>query len=110
MHIPYISGYDGHVQRLVIVNRNRTDVAYTLTMHLEGGPAAGRVAVDGVVSGGRTTTVAMDELPELVGGAPASATLTLVSDPSMVEVASILVNLADESTDTVVHHLGRRDG
>ena len=38
-----------------------------------------------------------------------SGTLDIVSSPSMVDVATTMMNEADQSTDTVVLHLGNRD-
>ena len=36
VQIPFVTSYEGYTQRIVIVNRNKVDVAYALTFRAEG--------------------------------------------------------------------------
>ena len=36
VQIPFVTSYDGYAQRIVIVNRNKVDVGYSLSFHVEG--------------------------------------------------------------------------
>ena len=105
--IPYLSSYEGYVHRLVIVNRNKADVGFTLTFVLEDEGTASVMSYDGMAAGGQVTTVKVGEIVTFAGGKTrGAATLTIVSSPANVDVATNLVS-SDGSTDTVVLHQGR---
>ena len=108
VHIPYLTADAGHLQRLTIVNRNSMAVAYRLTFRPGQGGTADPASVDGLALPG-VTTIKLPEVTTLRGVTWASATLRIVSSPRMIDVATIIVNRGDQSTDTTVYHLGKQD-
>ncbi len=109
VNIPFLTSYDGYVQRLVIVNRNKQDVAYTLTFHTEGDGTADPGMVEGMLDGGQTTVIKVADEVTFTSPTRGSGTLDIVSTSAMVDVATTMVNETDQSTNTVVLHLGNRD-
>ena len=107
--IPYLTSYDGYTQRIIIVNRNKADVAYKLTFHTEGDGTADPMYVEGMAMGSMTTVMKVADIVTLMNPTRASATLDIVSSPRMVDVSTTMVNKMDQSTDTVALHLGKRD-
>ena len=107
--IPFLTSHDGYTQRLVIVNRNKDDVAYTLTLHTEGDGTADPMIVEGMAMGGGTTTLKVADEVTFTSPTRGAGTLDIVSSPAKVDVATTMVNQGDQSTDTVVLHLGKRD-
>ena len=104
VQIPYVTTYEGYTQRIVIMNRAKNDVNYTLTFQTEEGITAMPGEVTGTAMGGMTTVLKVDELDiTLEGGKTrASATLILTGSPGTIDVAITQVNKMDQSTDTVV--------
>ena len=109
VHFPYLTTDPRHLQRLTIVNRNNTGVAYRLTFRPGQGGTADPASVEGLAVPG-VTTFKLPEVTTLSGVAWASATLRIVSSPRMVDIATTIVNRGDQSTDTTVYHSGKRDG
>ncbi|MYE81927.1 MAG: hypothetical protein F4X36_08810 [Gammaproteobacteria bacterium] len=109
VHIPYVTTFENYTQRLVIVNRNKTDVEYAVMFNTEEGGTADPMMHSGMLMGGQTMVLKMDELTTLENPTRASATLTVVSHPRNVDVATTIVNKMDEATDTVVLHRGLHD-
>ena len=117
VQLPYLTTSDKYNQRLVIVNRNTNDVAYTI----EFSPEAGRMvtpmaAADDEVAGtnpdgmnedppnGVTTMIKVSDIVDIDGMPQRTAgTLMLESVPGMVDVATTQVNIATGGTDTVVY-------
>ena len=102
VQIPYLTSYEYYTQRLVIVNRNKQDVAYTLRFHTEGSGTADPMMVEGMAAGSGTTIIKIADVVTLMNPTRASGTLEIVSNPSRVSVATTMVNKMDMSTDTVV--------
>ena len=109
VNIPFLTSYDGYVQRLVIVNRNKDDVSYKLAFHTEGSGTADPMMIEGMAKGGMATTLKVADEVTFSNPTRGSGTLDIVSSPAMVDVATTMVNTMDQSTDTVVLHLGKRD-
>ena len=107
--IPYLTSYDGYQQRLTIVNRNKADVSYRLMFHTEGEGTADPMYVEGMAMGSATTVMKVADIVTLMNPTRAAATLDIVSSPKMVDVSTTMVNKMDQSTDTVILHLGKRD-
>ncbi len=84
-------------------------MAYTLTLHTEGDGTADPTTVEGIGDGRRDDDPQGGRRGDLPSPPRASATLDIVSSPTMVDVATTMVNQADQSTDTVVLHIGNRD-
>ena len=103
VQIPYVTSYDGYTQRLVIVNRSKNDVGYSLSFRAEGdGMIDGDNPHTGMLHGETTTVLKMDELVTLTNPTRASATLVVEAPPGMIDAATTMVNKMDQSTDTVV--------
>ena len=107
VHLGYLTTYEGHNQRLVIVNRGSLDANYSLTdIITEPGTMAepGHMAT-GTVMAGDSMAIQVRELISFADGGTtrAAATLSLTSNPGDVSVATTLVNKMDRSTDTVTY-------
>ncbi len=109
VHIPFVTSYEGYTQRIVIVNRNSMDVEFTLTFHAEGDGTADPMWYDGMAARGTSTVLKVADIVTLENPTRASATLSVVSTPAMIDVATTMVNKMDQSTDTVIVHLGRHN-
>ena len=108
VHLGYLTTFEGHNQRLVMVNRGPLLVDYKLqnivtetgTMASEGAMATGQI----MPKSSKVIQVRDLVTFEAGGTTRASATLTLTAKPSDISVATTLVNTMDRSTDTVEHH------
>ncbi len=109
VHIPYLTSHVGYTQRLVIVNRNKDDVFYKLTLHTEGDGTADPAMVEGMAMGDGTTVLKVADEVTFTSPTRGSGTLDIVSTSGMVDVATTMVNQMDQSTDAVVLRLGNRD-
>ena len=106
MHLPYLTTANKFVQRLVIVNRNDTDVAYTMeyTDEAEKMTTAKPGMGSGEVAAAATTVMKIDDMVDIDGVPPrTSGTITLESVPSMIDVATIQINPMQGTTDTIVY-------
>ena len=105
VHIGYLTTYEGHNQRLVIVNRGPLMVDYELgDIVTEQGTTAmaGHMAAGEIMPKSSLVIQARDLVSFGDGGTTrASATLTLTAKPADVSVSTTLVNTMDRSTDTV---------
>ena len=109
VHIPYVTTFENYNQRLVIVSRNKEDVEYTIMFHAEGETGADPMMHTDMLPGGATTVLKISDLTTLESPPRGSATLTVVSHPRNVDVATTMVNKMDQATDTVVLHRGLHD-
>ena len=91
------------------MNRNKDDVSYKLAFHTEGSGTADPMMIEGMAKGGMATTLKVADEVTFSNPTRGSGTLDIVSSPAMVDVATTMVNTMDQSTDTVVLHLGKRD-
>ena len=107
VQIGYLTTFEGHNQRLVIVNRGPLDVDYSLDFVTEEGTeaTAGHMAT-GEIGPESTAVIQTRDLVSFAEGGTtrASATLTLTANPSDISVSTTLVNTMDRSTDTVNYH------
>lgn len=102
VHIPYLTFGQTYRQRLTIVNRNTRAVQYRLTFRPGQGGTADPPHIEGVAAPG-VNTLHLQTLTTLRDTTWASATLTIVSVPGLVDIATVTVNRGDQSTDTVVY-------
>ena len=90
VQIPYVTSYEGYTQRIVIVNRNKVDVDFSLEFRAEG---------DGMIDGdepvrrygerqAQATVLKVDELVTLTSPSRASATLTVAAKQGTIDVAT----------------------
>ena len=106
VHLPYLTTAPKFVQRLVIVNRNAGEVAYSIEYTEEADkPAMPEEGMDsGMVDGDMTTIMKIADMVIVDGKPPrTSATLTLESVPTMIDVATIQINPMMGTTDTIVY-------
>jgi hypothetical protein len=105
VHLPYLTTDERYNQRIVIVNRGAA-AAYSMSFESEDGimTAAGMYA-SGTLAADSTTVFKTGEAVTITGGPPhrASGTLSIVSRPSNISVATNQTNRMDGSTDTVVY-------
>ena len=101
VNVPFLTSYKGYVQRLIIVNRNKQGVSYTLTFHTEGSGTADPGMLEGMAKGGMATVIKVADEVTFTSPTRGSGMLDIVSTPGMVDVATTMVNVADQSTDTV---------
>ena len=65
--------------------------------------------IEGMAKGGMATVIKVADEVTFTNPTRGSGMLDIVSTPAMVDVATTMVNSMDQSTDTVVLHLGNRD-
>lgn len=104
VHIPFVTSYEPYTQRIIIVNRNKVDVSYSIAFRTEGdGTLTGDNPYTGMAMGGQNTVVKVADLVTFGGGKTrGSATVTVAAKSSTIDVATTLVSKMDQSTDTVV--------
>ena len=106
-HIPYLTTYAGYNNRIVITNRGNRDIDYTITYT----PEAGTTATPGTDSKGmvaksstRVLSLSGGDVVTLSGSTMrTAATVELAGTAREVQVSTVIVNLEDGSTDTVVY-------
>ena len=102
VHIPYLLISETYVPRLAIMNRNATEVDFRLTLQPGKGGTAEPREITGTAAPG-VTTLRLADVTRVTGTQWVSATLQVVSNPRLVDVATVTVNRGDQSTDTVVY-------
>ena len=103
VYIPYLTTSQMYNQRLVLRNRGSQAIGYSLSFAAEEGiTAEGTSQATGSLGSG-TTMMRVRDLVTLEGGARTAATLTLEAGSASVDVATVLVNPSDGSTDTVTY-------
>ena len=103
VEIPFVTSYGGYTQRIVIVNRNKVDVSYSLSFRVEGdGTMEGDNPHEGMLAADQATVLKVADLVTLTDPTRAAATLTVAAKSGTVDVATTMVNKMDQSTDTVV--------
>lgn len=110
VHIPFVSSYENYVQRLVIRSRNKQPVDWSIEFQTEEDGMVTTHMDGGMLLGESTTMMRIAEMATFEMPTRGSATLTIVSDPRHVDVATTQVNTGDGSTDTVVYHRGLHEG
>ncbi len=102
IHIPYLTTFSDYAQRLVLVNRGSSDVAYSVSFTPETGvTAALGTAATGTLKAKSTTIIPVTNLVTLTGATRTAATVAIVSASANIDAATTQVNLADKATDTV---------
>ena len=105
VHIPYLTTYMGYNQRIVLSNRGSADAGYMIMFRPEAGVmATAGDAAEGMLPPMSTMTLRAQDVVELEGGSRTAATITVVANPKMIDVTSVIVNTESRDTDTVVHH------
>ena len=115
VQIPYVTSYEGYTQRIVIVNRGKADVNFSLEFRAEddgmimaSGSDMAQLTHDegttfsGMAMGEQATVIKVADEVTLMNPTRASATLVLEAPPSVIDAATTMVNKMDQSTDTVV--------
>jgi hypothetical protein len=113
VYLPYLTASTRYVQRLVLVNRNPNDVAYTIEFANEGETTTDPKTYSGMAAGTGTddeapnamiSTMKIADIVEIIGTPPRTAgTLMLESVPDMVDVATTQINMDTSATDTIVY-------
>lgn len=102
IHVPFVSTFEEYNQRLVLVNRGASDVAYTVTFTPETGvTVAPGAKATGTLKAKSTTILSAKDLVTITGATRTAATVTIVSSTGNIDAATTMVNLSDKSTDTV---------
>ena len=107
VHLGYLTTYEGHNQRLVIVNRGKLPATYSVGDFVtESGTTAmaGHMA-EGSIMGGEAKVIQVRDVVSFGDGGTTrtAATLTMSAPKGAVSVATTLVNRMDRSTDTVTY-------
>ena len=113
VHLPYLTTSARYVQRLVLVNRNENDVAYTIEFANEGETTTDPMTYSGMATGtgdeddapnAMISTMKISDIVEIMGTPPRTAgTVNLESVPDMVDVATTQINMETSATDTIVY-------
>ena len=105
VQVPYVTTYDRYNQRLVIVNRSKNDVNFTVSFGTEDGVSAEPETTGMMmVAGGQTLVLKMSDLVTFMGKTRGSATVVLQAGPASVDVATTIVHRETGATDTIVLH------
>ena len=107
VHVPYLTTYPGHSNRIIITNRAQWDIVYDITYT----PEAGTTATPGPDSTGtvmskstRVLSVAGGSVVTLTGKTKrTAATIGVTGSKRDTQVSTVIVNREDGSTDTVVY-------
>jgi hypothetical protein len=107
VHIPYLTTYEGHNNRLILTNRGPTDARYEIMYMAE----EGTMAEAGSLSEGTLTKNSVMTLDLKTGNVVTitgdtkrtAATVIVESQPMHIGVATVLVNMMDGNTDTVLY-------
>ena len=105
VHIPYLTSNRKYNQRVVVVNRSGRAVPYSMTFTTADGTTASPDSRSGMLPAGRTVWLVHSDLvrfdvEDSENGGHGSAELTVAS--GLIDVATVLTNREDGSTDTVV--------
>lgn len=100
---PYLTTFEDYNQRVILVNRGSSAVAYSTTFTTEDGvTAVAGTAASGTLAANSKTVVKVTDLVSLTGGTRTAATMNIVSPSANISAATTQVNLSDASTDTIV--------
>lgn len=107
VQIPYLTTYENYNQRVVLSNRGSAEAKYMIMFRPEAGVmATAGDAAEGMLPPNSTMVLRAADVVSLEGGSRTAATVTVVADPKMIDVTSVIVNRESRDTDTVVHHSG----
>ncbi len=105
VQVPYVTTFENYNQRLVIVNRSKNDVYFTVSFTTEDEAMATPETTDKMMVGGSMTRVLkMSDLVTFTGKTRGSATVVLQTGPGSVDVATTIVHQMTGATDTIVLH------
>lgn len=102
--IPFVSSFAGYNHRLVLTNHSAARVSYGVSFTTEDGvTATPGDGANGMLPPNSVTVVPSADLVSLAGGGRAAMIVELEAESRFVEVATVLINREDGSTDTVVY-------
>jgi len=102
LEFPYITTFASYNQRVLMTNNSATDTTYSCTFTPEAGTTAvAGTAATGTVAGNTTVSFKAVDMVTLTGSSRVAARCTLLSQSTNIDAATTIVNLADQSTDTV---------
>ena len=102
VHIPYLTTWEDYNQRIVVSNRGTNPAPYWITFRPEDGVTSTEgMYATGTLDGGSTIVLKATDVVTLEGGTRTAATFVAESPSSQIDVATIMVNLMNGSTDTV---------
>ena len=102
VHIPYLTTWENYNQRIVVSNRGPNPADYEITFRPEEGTTAtpGMYAT-GTLDGESTMVLKATGVVTLEGGTRTAATFVAEAQSTQIDVATVMVNLTNGSTDTV---------
>ena len=105
VHIPFLTTYEQHNQRLIIVNRGDNPIMIThIAFQTEDGTKAAEILGAGEIGNGETAVHRVKDLLSITGDSTrTAATLSFNGRSQDITVATTLVNPEIRATDTVVY-------
>ena len=104
VNIPYLTTFDGYVQRVIFVNRNSVPVRYTFNfVEEEGVTTTPGTAATGVVPADSKLVLRAADIVSIAGKTRTAATVDVVAQNGTVDVATTQLNRDTAGTDTVVY-------
>ena len=102
VHIPFLTTWADYNQRIVVSNRGANPAPYWITFRPEEGVMAtpGMYAT-GMLAGDSTMVLRAGNVVTLEGGNRTAATFVAEAQSSQIDVATVIVNMMNGSTDTV---------
>ena len=103
VHIPYLTTWENYNQRIVVSNRGTNPADYEIMFRPEEGVTAtpNDMYAMGTLDGGSTIVLRARDVVTLEGGSRTAATFVAEAQSTQIDVATIMVNLMNGSTDTV---------
>lgn len=104
VHIPYLTTYEDYNQRITLSNRSATPAGYEFSFRPEMGVTyRPGVNATGMLAAGETRVLRAMDLVTLIGGNRTAATVTVVAQPTDIDISSTLVDLNTGVATVTVH-------
>ena len=104
VHIPYLTTFEGYNHRITLSNRSGTRAAYEFNFRPEMGVMANpEMDATGWLAAGQTRVLRAQNVVTLIGGSRTAATVTVVAQPTDIDVSSTLINMNTGGAVITVH-------
>ena len=104
VHLPYVTTYEGYNQRITLSNRSGSRARYEFSFRPEDTVDAspGSMAT-GMLAAGQTVILKAKDVVTLTGGFRTAATVSVVAQPTDIDISSTLVDLDTGVAALTVH-------
>lgn len=104
VHLPYVTTYEGYNQRITLSNRSGVRARYEFSFRPEDKVVARPgMNATGMLAAGQTLILRAVDLVTLTGGSRTAATVSVVAQPTDIDISSTLVDLDTGVAALTVH-------